>query len=232
MLVLDAGNSLTGDRPPANSTQGASSVEAMNLMGYDAMALGASDLSLGLTTVITRMHEATFPFLSANAVVSSTGELIAPAFVVRDVSGRRIAVVGVTGTWDNTPLPGIRILDPIKAATEAVAKAARQANVVILLSNAGYPTDTTIADSVRGISFIVSGGPFMPFGEAQLSPKTETLIGHADYPATGHSGRVVGKAVLDFDSAGNRVGYTWQAVSLGPDVPNDPEMARWRATYP
>jgi 5'-nucleotidase / UDP-sugar diphosphatase len=231
LLVLDAGNSLAGDQPPANTTQGASSVEAMNLMGYDAMAIGADDLKLGATTVITRMHEAKFPFLSANAVISSTGELIAPAFVVREVSGRRIAIVGLTGTWNNLLLPDARILDPIAAAQKVVPEAAKQANVVILLSNAGYPTDVAIADSVPGISFIVSGGPFSPFGDARLSPKTGTLIGHADYPTTGHSGRTVGKATLGFDSAGKRMGHTWQAVSLGPDLADDPEMAHWRAAH-
>ena len=47
-LVLDAGDSLVGDQDPALKTQGKSSVEAMNRLGYDAMALGPGDLALGL----------------------------------------------------------------------------------------------------------------------------------------------------------------------------------------
>jgi 2',3'-cyclic-nucleotide 2'-phosphodiesterase (5'-nucleotidase family) len=229
--VLDAGNSLTGDRPPASTTQGASSVEAMNMMGYDAMALGAGDLKLGVTTVVTRMHEAKFAFISANAVVSATGALVAPAFITREVSGRRIAIVGLTGTWDKAPLPDAEILDPVETARKVVPEAAKQSDFVIMLSNAGNPTDVAIADSVPGIGFIISGGPFQSFGQSQLSPKSGTLLGHADYPAAGHSGRIVGKAVLGIDADGVRASYTWSAISLGPDIADDPQMAHWRALH-
>ena len=51
VLVLDAGNSLVGDREPAQGSRGKSSVSAMDLMGYDAMALGPGDLALGLDVV-------------------------------------------------------------------------------------------------------------------------------------------------------------------------------------
>ena len=74
-LVLDAGDSLVGDQDPALKTQGKSSVEAMNRLGYDAMALGPADLALGLETLRARMAEAKFPMLSANAVVTGTEEL-------------------------------------------------------------------------------------------------------------------------------------------------------------
>jgi 5'-nucleotidase / UDP-sugar diphosphatase len=231
LLVLDSGNSLTGDLPPASTTKGASSVEAMNMMGYDAMAIGAGDLKLGVATILARVHEAKFAFVSANAVISPTGALIASAFITREVNGRRVAIVGLTGTWDRAPLPDAQILDPVAAAQNVVPEAARQADVVIVLSNAGFPTDMIIADSVPGISFIVSGGPFQPSGDSRESPKTDTLIGHADYPSSGHSGRTVGKAVLAFDAHSRRSAATWKAISLGPELADDPEMAHWRATY-
>ncbi len=46
MLVLDAGDSLLNNQQPAKGTRGKTSIEAMNKMGYDAMALGMLDLSL------------------------------------------------------------------------------------------------------------------------------------------------------------------------------------------
>jgi 2',3'-cyclic-nucleotide 2'-phosphodiesterase (5'-nucleotidase family) len=203
----------------------------MNTMGYDAMALGAGDLKLGVATVITRMREAKFAFISANAVVSATGTLVGPAYITREVNGRRVAIVGLTGTWDKAPLPDVGILDPVEAARKVVPEAAKQSDFVILLSNAGNPTDVTIADSVPGIGFIISGGPFQSFGQSQLSPKSGTLLGHADYPATGHSGRMVGKAVLGIDANNARASYTWAAISLGPDIPDEPQMAHWRALH-
>lgn len=198
------------------------------MMGYDAMALGTGELKLGFATIVTRMREARFPFISANAVVSNTGELIAPAFVLREVQGHRVAIVGLTGSWDTTSLPDTRVLDPVRAAQREIPRAARQSDVVILLSNAGNATDLQIADSVPGIDLIVGGGPFLSFGQATISPGSKVLIGHADYPARGHAGRIVGKAALGIDADGRVVQHTWQPITLGPDLADDPAMAAWR----
>ena len=92
--MLDAGNSLTGDLDPAKRTQGASSVAIMNLMGYDAMALGAGDLSLGLDVIRQRQAEASFPFLSANAVVSGTTELVATPYITREIGSAARGYLG------------------------------------------------------------------------------------------------------------------------------------------
>ena len=47
VLLLDAGDSLYGDRDPAKATWGESTVVFYNRMVYDAMALGPLELSLG-----------------------------------------------------------------------------------------------------------------------------------------------------------------------------------------
>ena len=46
-LLLDAGDSLVGDREPAMRSKGATSIDLMNRLGYDAMVLGPADLSSG-----------------------------------------------------------------------------------------------------------------------------------------------------------------------------------------
>jgi 2',3'-cyclic-nucleotide 2'-phosphodiesterase (5'-nucleotidase family) len=86
VLVLDAGNSLTGDQDPARRTLGATSVAVMNMMGYDAIGLGPSDLTLGLATLRKRMDESQFAVLSANAVESTTGELITDPYLLRQIA--------------------------------------------------------------------------------------------------------------------------------------------------
>mgnify|MGYP000264153671 CR=1 FL=1 len=108
VLVLDAGDSLLRDRAPGLTSQGKSSVHLMNMMGYDAMALGAGDLALlGVEGIRQRMQEARFPFLSANAVLTETGALLAQPYLIREVEGRRIAVIGLT---DPVRLPDAEIL--------------------------------------------------------------------------------------------------------------------------
>ena len=228
--MLDAGNSLTGDRPPANVTQGASTIEYMNMMQYDAMTLGQSDLRLGQNALTSRMAESDFPFLSANAVLSSTGTLIAPAFITREVDGHRIAVIGVTGNWDPNPVPTFRILDPLTTIKRLTARIASQADIIILLSSAGNPTDLKIAEAVPDIDLIVEGGQFQSFGRSYFDQETNTLLVHTDYPTQGHAGRNLGITSLAFDNTGKLIDQEWQLVSLDPNIPDDPEMARWRET--
>lgn len=230
LLVLDAGNSLSGDWGPAVTTQGATTIESMNMMGYDAVALGQSDLWLGLDAVRQRIAESQFPILSANAIISPTGQLIATPFITREMGSRHIAIIGLTGNYYPKPAVDFQITDPLEALQRLMPQVTALADIVIVLSSAGYPTDVNIARTIPDIDLLIEGGPFQSFAHAQLDPTTNTLLVHADYPAQGHAGRNVGKATLSFDARGVLISHTWELIALGPDIPDDPEMAQWRAT--
>ncbi|MGA9350471.1 MAG: hypothetical protein WBW48_16945 [Anaerolineae bacterium] len=226
VLLLDAGDSLTGDMDPARRTQGQTSVEAMNLMGYDAMALGEEDLALGLEVLEQRMAEAKFPFLSANVVRADTGKLLAQPYVVREIGGHRVGIIGLTGP---AQVPGIRVLDPLETARNAVAEVGKQTDVIILLSHAGVDTDLTIADMVSEIDLIVSGG-----SQALAHPsqgKAGDLVVHAEVPSPGHAGRYIGVARLQFDGEGRLMDHQWETVLLTPDFADDPELVAWEEVH-
>ena len=226
VLVLDAGNSLTGDRDPALKSKGASSIEAMNLLGYDAMALGPADLQLGPATLHNRISEARFPILSANAIERATGDLLAEPYTVREMGGHRVAIVGLSGTGDTGE---ITVRDPLSAAREAVAEASAQADVIILLSNAGPAVDQQIANELTGVTAIVEGGSGAS-ARAWVSDRTKTPIFHADEAGPGHAGRILGVGTLAIDGGGDLLDYTWKQFSLGPAVPDDAAMAAWVET--
>jgi 5'-nucleotidase len=223
VLVLDAGDSLVGDREPAKSTQGATSVTTMNMMGYDALALGPQDLALGLEALRQRMGDAEFAMLSANAVVSSTGALIAAPYALHRLDGHTIAIVGLSG---ESGAQEIAVNDPLETARTVVADIAAQADIIIILSHAGPPVDQQIAELVPSIDLIISGGKPAP-SSPWWSEITGTLLLHADVASPGHAGRLMGIAHLAFDDDGNLVGQDWQRLSLGPAIPDDQEMANW-----
>jgi 5'-nucleotidase/UDP-sugar diphosphatase len=223
LLVLDAGDSLVGDQDPATKTQGQTSVAAMNLMGYDALALGPQDLALGLDVLRQRIVEAEFAVLSANAVVSATGELLASPYLLRVFDGHKVAIVGLSGREGT---PEIAVLDPLGTIQAVVAEVATQADVVILLSHAGASVDQRIAEAVPGVDLIVSGGRF-EFATPWRSEKTGTLVVHADQASPGHAGRRLGIAELTFDVQGQLVEQSWQRLDLTPEIVDDPAMATW-----
>jgi 5'-nucleotidase/UDP-sugar diphosphatase len=202
----------------------------MNLMGYDAMTLGQSDLRLGKPVLEARMSESQFPFLSANAVLTETGILFASAYITKEIDGHRIAVVGLTGDYDPNPTPDFKVLDPLTTVQKLIPEVAKQADVIILLSGAGNSTDVKIAQAVPQIDLIIEGGPFQSFGQSTFNQENNTLLVHTDYPAQGHAGRNIGKTTMGFDNTGEMISQTWQLIPLDPAIADDPEFAQWRAT--
>jgi 2',3'-cyclic-nucleotide 2'-phosphodiesterase (5'-nucleotidase family) len=226
ILVLDAGNSLTGDRDPARESEGATSVEVMNLMGYDAMALGPMDLSLGRDALGERIAEAQFHMLSANAIDSTTGGLLAEPFTVLGIDTMRVAIIGVSGPSSGED---IEVGDPVKAVKDAVSELTSQAELVIVLSNAGVSVDQQIADTIPGVAAIIEGGAGAS-ATAWRSDVTGTPVFHADEASAGHAGRFLGVARLVLNRDGSLRNHAWERFSLGPEVGDDPSVAAWVAS--
>jgi len=221
-LLLDAGNSLVGDADPARKTQGQTSVEAMNLLGYDAMALGPQDLALGLGVLRQRMAEAEFAVLSANALVSATGELLATPYLLREFEGYTVAIIGLSG---GAGTDEIAVRDPLATARAVVARLSSQADVILLLSHTGPALDQQIAETVPGIDLVISGGEYGY--SSPLSAATGTLLVHADEALPGHAGRRIGIAHLTYDAAGQLTAQEWQRLDLRPEIGEDPLIAWW-----
>lgn len=226
VLVLDAGNSLTGDRDPALKSAGASSIEAMNLLGYDAVALGPADLELGPAALRSRIAEAAFSVLSANAFDRGTGQLLAKPYVVQEKGGHRVAIVGLSGAGGSG---AISVREPLSALRDTMAEVRAQADEIILLSNAEASVNQEVADSVAGVTAIVEGGSGA-LAKPWVSSRTGTPIFHADEASPGHAGRILGVARLALGRDGTLTNHSWQRLFLGPEVAEDAVMAAWVRT--
>lgn len=226
-MLLDAGNSLVGDQDPALKSRGATSIEAMNLLGYDAMALGAGDLALGLDVLQQRRGEAHFPFLSANVVLSDTGRLLATPYVTREVGHLRLALIGLTDAPPN-PVPGLSVGDPVLAAARAVSEARAQADLILLLSHAGRAVDQRMADEVPGVNWILGGGSEGMTTEPIVNERTGVVILQAGNASAGHAGMTIGVAHLTIEAGGRLLAPQWKTILLSQGFADDPDLANWR----
>lgn len=229
-LLLDAGDSLRFDAEPALSSQGATSIVALNRMAYDAVTVGEGDLAVGLDAFKQRQAEAKFPFLSANLVLRASGELLAKPLAILNVQGRLVAVIGLTGAQDVAPDGPFAIRDPLETLRVILPEAAKLADFVIVLSHAGLEVDREIVRSMPEVGLVVRGG-------VGTLPAPETgaaggLIVQAEQPTAGHAGRFLGVARLALDVSGRLKGQAWQPLSLGPEVPDDPALADWANGLP
>lgn len=223
LLLLDAGDALIRERAPAVTSQGQTSVELMNMLGYDAMALGEGDLRiLGVTVVQQRIKEAKFPVLSANAVLTRTNKLVAEPYVILKRDGHRIAIVGLTGA---EALPDVEIRDPLASARQAVAQVGDRADVVILLSHAGLGVNREIARQVPQIDLIISGGGSQSSADPEVTSDGVVIV-QADLSSPGHAGRQIGVGTWYLAQGRIQTG-TWQSLPLTPQIPGDPDMEAW-----
>lgn len=223
-LLLDAGDSLLNDNYPAKSSQGASSIAAMNLLQYDAMTLGSLDLTLlSVDELRARIDEAHFPVVSANVFVGDLDKLLVEPYALLEMQGHRIAILGLT---DSAQVEGFRIAEPLETVRQWLPELREGADIVILLSHAGIETDKAIAQEVGGIDVIVSGRG-ANIKESFISPSSGTLIVHADSPSIGEAGRVIGVGELVFDRTGRLLEHTWRKVLLDEEIQSDSETAVW-----
>lgn len=232
LLLLDAGDSLFGDRFLGQQTQGKGVVEAMNLLGYDAMTLGGGDMRLGLDTLRQRMDEAEFPFLAANVVLSGTETLFTEPYIIKEMGDHRVAIIGLTESGAADAVQGaVTVLNPIETTRRYVAEVSSKANIIIVLSHIGVEEDMKLAEEVEGIDLIVSGAKQGGLGQAVQNETTGTLIVQAEVPSPGHAGRTVGVARLQIDSQGEIKSHQWAVVFLTPDFADDSEMRALLNSY-
>ena len=86
-------------------------VAGMNLMGYDAMAIGPVDLKLGAAALRQRMSEAEFPLLSANVLWRGDRGYVGDSYTILQAGSYRIGVIGLTRLPDGE-LFDYEFLDP------------------------------------------------------------------------------------------------------------------------
>ena len=95
VIILDAGDAIQ-DNNLVNFSQGASAMQFMNAVGYDAMCLGNHEFDYGQDVTLQRMSEARFPMLACNIVVEATGKLLARPSVIIKKGEHKIGVIGIT----------------------------------------------------------------------------------------------------------------------------------------
>jgi len=198
-------------------------VAGMNLMGYDAMALGPKELSLGAALLQQRIGEAQFPMLSANVLWSNSRELVAKPYAVFRVDSQRVGVIGLTRLPDEA-LVDFEVLDPQVVLSRYVSEVGEKADTVVLLTNLGYRASLELVQAVEGIDLLVAALPAQLLDHATRVPGTETLAITAEQSLPRHAGRRVGRLVVTVGSDGSLSGESWRSVPMGSEIADDPEM--------
>lgn len=230
VLVLDSGDTIQGT-PLEEMThikwgEPSPTIAAMNRIGYQAMAVGNHEFNFGLGVLHRAEEQAEFSFLSANTIDAETGKPAFPPFIVVELDGLRVGVLGLTTPnipgWEPAEhYAGLRFEPPDDAARTWVPllRERERCDVVIALAHTGFGRDLNAAGDdetsvddfawrisrVPGIDVLLTGHTHRDIDPRRVN---ETIVSQ---PSA--RGRIVTRIDLELTRANGR----WVVASFDGD---------------
>jgi 2',3'-cyclic-nucleotide 2'-phosphodiesterase/3'-nucleotidase len=230
-LLLDSGDTIQGTplefyHNKKNNAPTDPMMLVMNALKYDAMTVGNHEYNFGLKVLEKARGEAQFPWLSANTYDKGSDKTHYIPYLVREIAGVRIGVLGLTTpgipNWDNEQnYAGLEFHDPVVEAKKwaGVLREKEKVDVVVIAMHMGLEEDLNtgeinpgqvqneneaiaIAEQVPGINIILMGHTHRDVPSLVING---VLLTQADYWGR-HVARV--EIYLDKDQSGH-----WRIVA-------------------
>ena len=248
-LLLDGGDTWQGSGT-ALWTRGMDMVGACNLLGVDIMT-GHWEFTYQDDEVLANIEAFKGEFIAQNVRVTEdalfegtaawdedSGHAFKP-YTMRDMGGRRIAVIGQAFPYTPIANPsrfipdwtfGIRAAD-LQGLVDRI-RSDESADAIVLLSHNGMDVDIKLGETVSGIDAILGGHTHdgMPVPVVADNPGGRTIVTNA-----GSNGKFIGVLDLDISDSGVR-DFRYRLLPvfsnlLAPDPEMDAHIRQVRAPY-
>ena len=255
ILLVDSGDTIQGTpleyyHNKKNNKPPDPMMLAMNALNFDAMAVGNHEYNFGLPVLEKARSEAKFPWLSGNTYEKGTDKTHYQPYLVKEVSGVRIGIVGLTTpgipNWENIQnYAGLEFHEPAGEARKWVTLLREKENVdaVVIAMHMGVEEDLRTGEINPGqvlnenmavaIAKQVSGVDVIFMGHTHRDVPSLYLNG-ALLTQANHWGRHLARAdlYLEKESEGWRV-YAKSARTIPVDdrVDADSEILQLTAPY-
>ncbi len=227
LLVLDAGDQYQGSLV-YTTYKGDVAIEMMNLIGFDAMAVGNHEFDDGPEGLAKLAGGADFPVLSGNLDLSQSDLLrdIVGDYVILDVGGERIGIVSALATdtvETSSPGPNVIFQDEIEALrADVAALEAEGVTKIIALTHVGLSKDREIAAAVEGIDVVIGGHSHtLMLNNDADTPSYPEMVGAVPVAQAYAYSKYLGRLDLTFDDAGNLTAVSGDPVLLDASVAED-----------
>jgi 5'-nucleotidase len=208
--------------------KGAQMIDAWNIAGLDYSTFGNHEFDFGPDVLRQRMKESKFKWIVANVIDKKTGKPFgdAPAFVVREFDGVKVAIFGLTLEETKTtsrPGPDVEFLNPCETARKLVAEIhASGVKTVIALTHLSMSEDKEVA-RCSGVDVIIGGH------EHTL---LESSSGGAPIFKMTADARELGQIDLNISkSTGAVESIDWKVIPVTDKIKDDPEFASLNRKY-
>ncbi len=234
-LLLDSGDYLEGTLESSYS-HGRRMVEAMNVIGYDAVGIGNHEFDWGVDEASAAVGRFSMPVVSANLLTEGARqeealfENVRP-YILKDVGGLRVAIVGLT--TPNLPhwyrdfgLAGLRTSPSVETLEKLLPELRRHGpDIMILLVHQGLRTEDDGANEINAI------GACFPEFDVVLGGHLHWVlpgarVGHADYGQAGaYAGGVLQVDLTYDEESGEVTDKEFRFLPVAPDTPADERLA-------
>lgn len=213
VLLVDAGDFSQGETYVSTS-QGASAVELMNLVGYEAAAPGNHEFDYGYENLKTLVELAKFPILAAN--IKFDGKLAFGDHVVIEKGDKKIGIFGLDTPETATKAHPAKIKGVTFAGGEelyAIAKAevealqAEKVDLIVCLSHLGIDDESAangnrsidMLAKVEGIDLLIDGHSHSTLEDVKAATEGTGKVGGTVITSTGTKIANVGVVIIDAD---------------------------------
>ena len=208
--------------------RGEQMIAAWNQLGLDVATFGNHEFDFGPPTLLARMQESRFVWVSSNVMDRATGRPFggARATHVIDRGGVAVGFFGLTVAdtpQTSSPGPGIEFRDPIATAKTTVAELRTgRRPVVVAVTHQDMPADEQMAREVPGIDLVIGGHEHDPL---------ESVVGSTLITKAGADGVFVVRIDLQATADGKVLARQHRFIPVTPELPEEPAMAALVARY-
>ena len=162
VLALDCGDTFHGTHAVVKS-RGQALVPTLNALALDGMT-AHWEFAYGPERFEELVRQLDYPMLAINCYRQKTGELAFPPYVIKEISGLRVGVIGIAATIVDKVMPphfseGLKFTLG-RAELPGYVEEMREkegVDIIVVLSHLGFPQEMKLCREVDGIDVLLSG---------------------------------------------------------------------------
>ena len=217
--MVDAGD--WSGAQPWEDAKGPFFMDAMQLMGYDAVTIGEREFGYGYKLFLDQAAKRPkLTIVEANLRDKAKGKLLFKPYVIKKKQGVNVAIVGLISR--TIPLGMAQdstiVDDPLMTAQKIIPEVRKKAQVVVLLAHMGRVDAEDLASQVPGIDvLVVAHHPGLVLTSRKLSNTVSV--------ASGEQGQNIGETFVDCE-AGKCTAREGKVTILMPEVGERADIAK------
>lgn len=195
-IIVDAGDFLDqfGSRPEQDDLV----IQIYEKLGYDAVNIGDNELANGHRFFESRLLSSRIPLISST-IKDQKNEPVARPYILRNIDNMKVAFIGYTPKTSFHFFPSwkelsVKIDNERNALRKVLREVSNQADMIIVLSNAGDDEDNELAKAFPEIDVIAGG-------HSQVELEEPVVVGKTIIVQAGGNGAYAGRLDLIFSKS-------------------------------